>query len=421
VLTNRPLKCMLLSTGVNKDDNKPPTTAVSKVIEAMPGIAVASLVMLTGFKSADLLGDLYLNLSGISSSKSVSPVSGISMSILIGALINNTVGLPKILKPGLAFSSVTILRAGIVALGAKLSLMEVLNLGYQGIPVILLTVGTGLCVIPMLNNIFGRLSGQPDTFVSRKMGLLIAAGSSICGVTAISALAPAIKANQADVSYAVANVVMFGTIGMLTYPYLAHYFLFPSPSAVGETSERIGMFLGLAVHDTSQVIGSALTYSQLFENEAVMKVATVTKLTRNTMLAVAIPALTWWSARHEVDQNSDTSKSKLGISKIFPSFILGFLGVSLIRSIGDHTLLTSTAENIPGLALGFMDKVTWTKVYNTLGTDVSQTLLGTAMAAVGSSTDFSSVRKAGFKPLILGMSSAIIVGATGYGLITALV
>ena len=66
------------------------------------------------------------------------------------------------------------------------------------------------------------------------------------GVTAITACAPAIKANQQEVSFAVANVVAFGTVGMLVYPYLAH-------SILG-SSQAIGTFLGLAIHDTSQVV-----------------------------------------------------------------------------------------------------------------------------------------------------------------------
>ena len=89
-------------------------------------------------------------------------------------------------------------------------------------------------------------------------------GSSICGVTAIVSLAPAIGATDKETAIAVANVVAFGLFGMLTYPYLAHACL-DSPGAVG-------LFLGTAVHDTSQVVGAALTYSQLYSDPAVVKV-----------------------------------------------------------------------------------------------------------------------------------------------------
>ena len=82
-----------------------------------------------------------------------------------------------------------------------------------------------------------------------------------------------------------ANVVAFGLFGMLVYPYLAHALL-PGSAA-------IGLFLGTAVHDTSQVVGAALTYRQIYGDDVVLRVATVTKLTRNLFLAAVIPMLTW--------------------------------------------------------------------------------------------------------------------------------
>ena len=119
---------------------------------------------------------------------------------------------------------------------------------------------------------FNRKLGLPP-----RLGMLIAAGTSICGVTAIVSTAPAIEADEREVAYAVANVVAFGLFGMLTYPYLAH--------AVLGSSETIGLFLGTAVHDTSQVVGAALTYKQVYNDDIVLRVATVTKLTRNIFLA----------------------------------------------------------------------------------------------------------------------------------------
>ena len=127
---------------------------------------------------------------------------------------------------------------------------------------------------------FNRKLGLPP-----RLGTLIAAGTSICGVTAIVSTAPAIDADEREVAYAVANVVAFGLFGMLAYPYLAH--------AVLGSSETIGLFLGTAVHDTSQVVGAALTYKQVYDDDIVLRVATVTKLTRNIFLAGVIPLLTW--------------------------------------------------------------------------------------------------------------------------------
>ena len=91
---------------------------------------------------------------------------------------------------------------------------------------------------------------------------------------------------------AVANVVAFGTFGMLAYPYLAHHLLAPE-------SAQVGLFLGTAVHDTSQVLGSAMTYKEVYGDEAALQCAAVTKLTRNLFLAGVIPGLAWASAREQ--------------------------------------------------------------------------------------------------------------------------
>jgi len=187
-----------------------------------------------GFFIADYAGQALLAAQGLPAG--VSPISGIPVSILLGVAVNNTLTLPETLRPGLKACSVAALRAGIVCVGAKLSFVEVARLGMTGIPVVLATIGAGLTTIPLL----ARGLGLPP-----KLGALMAAGSSICGVTAITALAPAIRANEKEVGLAVANVVAFGTIAMLTYPYLAH--------SMFAHSEQVGMFLGTAIHDTSQV------------------------------------------------------------------------------------------------------------------------------------------------------------------------
>ena len=128
------------------------------------------------------------------------------------------------------------------------------SLGATGIPVVMLSIGMGIGTVSWLG---------PKMGISHKMTSLIAAGTSICGVTAITACAPAIKANQQEVSFAVANVVAFGTVGMLCYPYLAHNIM--------GSSQQIGTFLGLAIHDTSQVMGAALTYNEVFHDEVALK------------------------------------------------------------------------------------------------------------------------------------------------------
>lgn len=344
--------------------------------------------MLAGFWLADRLGQQILAAQGLTGS---SPVSGVPVAIVLGLLLRNTLPLPASLTPGLKFATTTILRAGIVLVGIRLSLFDVLKLGVAGLPVVIAAIATGMVFVTWFN----RKLGLPP-----RLGTLIAAGTSICGVTAIVSTAPAIEADEREVAYAVANVVAFGLFGMLTYPYLAHAFL---PS-----SETIGLFLGTAVHDTSQVVGAALTYKQVYGDDVVLRVATVTKLTRNIFLAAVIPILTWMHMRSA--QGAQAAHGARGVSfmKYVPGFVLGFLAMAVVRSLGDWTLTSN------GAAMGIWDAAQWTAITKSLGDYwASQILLGTAMAAVGLNTNFAVFKGVGLKPFAVGMAGALVVGAVG--------
>ena len=364
--------------------NKSEKPKSSKFASVVPGLFASATVMQFGFMSAEYLGQCLLTLQGISGS--ASPISGIPVSILLGLLLRNTITLPQSMENGIKFATKPVLQAGIICVGAKLSAVDMASVGLIGLPVVCLSVGVGMTFIPW----FGRKMGLPH-----KMNSLIAAGTSICGITAITALSPAIKASQRDTSFAVANVVAFGTLGMLIYPYVAHALL--------HSSQQIGIFLGIAVHDTSQVIGTALSYSSLYNDETVLKVATITKLTRNLFLAGVIPYLTYTTAMHDrltIESKSNTLLPTFSdLNKYFPGFILGFIGMSVLRSVGDMTLESH------GLAFNLIDTENWKTIVQ--GVDVgSHYLLGTAMAAVGLSTSAASLKGVGVKPFVVGLVGA---------------
>ena len=354
----------------------------------LPGVAAAFLVMLAGFWLADRIGRQILAAQGLTGS---SPVSGVPVAIVLGLLLRNTLPLPAWLAPGLKFATTNILRAGIVLVGIRLSVFDVLKLGIAGLPVVLAAIMTGVLFVTWFNK---RLGLPP------RLGTLIAAGTSICGVTAIVSTAPAIDADEKEVAYAVANVVAFGLIGMLLYPYLAH--------AVLTTSETIGLFLGTSIHDTSQVVGAALTYKQVYGDDVVLRVATVTKLTRNIFLAVVIPVLTWMHMR----SNARIGSGGIGgVTTLVPGFVAGFLAMAIARSIGDATLASS------GAAFGVLSAESWASMTRDLGDFwASQVLLGTAMAAVGLNTNFAVFKGVGLKPFAVGMAGALVVGAVGMGM-----
>ena len=352
----------------------------------LPGVIAAVVVMFAGFWLADQIGHAILAAQGLTGS---SPLSGVPVAIVLGLLLRNLLPLPSSLGPGLKFSTTTVLRAGIVLVGIRLSVFDVVKLGIAGLPVVLAAISTGLIFVTWFNK---RLGLPP------RLGTLIAAGTSICGVTAIVSTAPAIEADEREVAYAVANVVAFGLFGMLTYPYFAHAFL--------GSSETIGLFLGTAVHDTSQVVGAALTYKQVYADDVVLRVATVTKLTRNIFLAFVIPLLTWMHMRQTHEHVAGAKK--ISIRSLIPGFVVGFLAMAVVRSLGDAML------NSNGAALGIWDAAGWKSITDLIGDYwASKMLLGTAMAAVGLNTDFKVFKGVGLKPFAVGFAGAVVVGTVG--------
>lgn len=353
-----------------------------------------------GFVGADFLGQALLSAQGISGS---SPISGIPVSILLGIGINNMVPLPDIVRPGLKFCTTTVLRAGIVCVGAKLSCFDMVQLGSIGLPLVATSVGAGLVFIPW----FANKMGLPP-----RMGSLMAAGTSICGVTAITALAPAIKADSRETSVAVANVVAFGTLGMLVYPYLAHEIL--------SNSQQIGIFLGTAIHDTSQVLGAAATYKEVFGDELAFQTAAVTKLTRNLGLAAVIPGLTWYSLNQAGSSATPATAQPATMSglatfqKYVPGFVVGFVGMSVARTVCDASISD-------GLVLGMISEDSYMTAVKTIGGPTSTICLGSAMAAVGLGTHYSAVKGVGVAPFIVGGTGALVVGGSGLAASTMMI
>jgi uncharacterized integral membrane protein (TIGR00698 family) len=311
------------------------------------------------------------------------------VAIVLGLLLRNALTLPPQLAPGLKFATTTILRLGIVLVGIRLSAFDLARLGVAGVPVVLAAIATGLLFVTWFN----RKLGLPP-----RLGTLIAAGTSICGVTAIVSTAPAIDADEREVAYAVANVVAFGLFGMLAYPYVAH--------AVLARSESIGMFLGTAIHDTSQVVGAALTYRQIYADEVVLRVATVTKLTRNLFLAAVIPLLTWMHLRAQRTVAAD--RRRVSWTTLVPMFVIGFVAMAIARTIGDATLQST------GAAYGLWDAASWNRLTAALGDFwAGRILLGTAMAAVGLNTSFAVFKGVGVRPFAVGFAGAVVVGTVG--------
>src|SRR5262245_4343855 len=193
----------------------------------IPGLAAAVAVMLAAGEAARWTGAAVLRLEGLDPAGRASPISGISMAIVLGLVVANAVRLPAVLRPGLAFSVRRMLRLGIILAGIRLSVFDVLKLGAWGIPVVAVIVAVALLAAHALARAL-RVSGN--------LGTLAAASTAICGVTAALSVGPVIEADESEVAYTVANVTLFGLVAMLAYPYLAH-------GLFGAHSGSVGLFL----------------------------------------------------------------------------------------------------------------------------------------------------------------------------------
>jgi uncharacterized integral membrane protein (TIGR00698 family) len=312
------------------------------------------------------------------------PLSPVMCAVLLGMLWRNTVGVPAWATSGLNWTMHRLLRVGIALVGLRLTLGGAGAIAITALPVAL----TCLTVALAAGIGISRLLAVP-----RRLGLLLAIGTAVCGCTAVVAMSPVIRARHAETAFAVTCVVLFGCIAMLLYPWVAAHFFAASPV-------HAGIFLGTAIHDTSQVIGASLIYSQQNAAPAALAAASVAKLLRNLSIAVLIPAAAWLTRREEMREAGEAGTSRVvnaaaGRAALVPFFVLAFLGFIMVRTAGD-ALFHSAAG--------------WQAVVNT-GYTASDLFLTCGMTAVGLSVSFTDMWRIGWRPLAAGFVVATLVGS----------
>ena len=266
------------------------------------------------------------------------------------------------MDPGLRFASQRVLRLGIILLGARLSLAEIARIGPPA---------TGLIVVTMAVSFAIVLLAARFVRIDSRLAVLIAVGSAVCGNTAIVATAPVIGARAREVAYAVATITLFGTLAVFLYPTIGRAIALPQP--------QFGLWAGVAVHDTSQVIATSASYGP-----GALDVATVVKLIRNALMAPLLLVIaTVWAARAEGAVDS----ARRGIRRAVPLFVLGFLALAALRTLG--VIGADLA-----VTLDF----------------VARTLILIALAAVGMSIHLGELRETSWRPLAIGFAVALVVG-----------
>ena len=290
----------------------------------------------------------------------VATFSPMILAILIGITLHNLVGTPLRAKAGVAFSLRRVLRFAIILLGLQLTAAQIVEVGASGIAVIAMTlVGTFL-----FTTWLGRLIG-----VERKLAELIAAGTSICGASAVIATNTVTQAHDEDVAYAVACVTVFGSIAMFVYPLL--------PALLGLDAHGYGLWAGASIHEIAQVVAAAFQNSQQSGD-----FGTIAKLSRVTMLAPVVIALGLATARRARRNGSDHTHAKAPV----PWFVLGFIALVGVNSVVE----------VPPEA-------------KTVIVTVTTFLLSVALAAMGLETDLAKLRAKGVRPFILGLAAFLFI------------
>jgi uncharacterized integral membrane protein (TIGR00698 family) len=308
-----------------------------------------------------------------------SPISTVLIAILLGIIMGNAFTPRPGMMTGLDFTQQYILKLGIIFLGIRLSFEELIKFGSIAIPLII------FCIVGVLILVKLLIKKVP---ISSKMSYLIAIGTSVCGATAIIATAPVIKAKKSEIAYAIANITLFGVIAMLVYPYFAEWYF-------DGDALHVGLFLGTAIHETSQVAAAGLIYDQQFNSPETLNVATVTKLIRNTFLVILIPLFTFLYNRGEFKEKN------YSILSIFPYFVLGFIAMMIVRNVGDQ-IFSIENSNFEVYEI-WKNFIGYIKILATV-------FLTMAMAAVGISINLGDLKSMGYKPFLIGLIAAVTVG-----------
>jgi uncharacterized integral membrane protein (TIGR00698 family) len=298
-------------------------------------------------------------------------ISALTLAIVLGILAGNTVYpyIASATADGVLFSKQTLLRAGIILYGLRLTFQDIAGVGVSGVAIDAVVLSSTFVLSWWLGTrVFG---------LDRRTAMLIGAGSSICGAAAVMAAEPVVRGRAEQVTVAVSTVVVFGTLDIFLYPAMyhlnAHYHLLAmSPTAYG-------IYAGSTIHEVAQVVAAGRAITDAAANTAV-----ITKMVRVMMLAPFLIILSTYLARApggddgDAPSTGDASPPRVSRRIVIPWFALGFVAVAGVNSLAvlPHALVSTAV-------------------------DLDTALLAMAMAALGVTTHVSAVRTAGIKPLAL--------------------
>ncbi|RLM54006.1 putative sulfate exporter family transporter [Halobellus sp. Atlit-31R] len=319
-----------------------------------PGVAL----LLLGAAAAHLLSTTVLG------------VNRLIVAVGLGVLVANTVGIPNWAEDGLETHKLW-LETGIVLMGARIAVDQLFAVG----PALLLLV-VGFLGFSLL---FVELVARNVFAIPDQLGSLLAAGYSICGVSAIVAVSSGVRAESEQIAYAVATILLFDAVTLATYPAVGR--LLGLPDVV------FGIWAGISMVSTGPVVAAGFAYSV----EA-GQWATITKLGRNVFIGVVAILYAVYYARRRGGDGQTSAASLRYFWDQFPKFVLGFLLVAGVASAG----LLSEAE-ISLLETGY------------------QLLFLIAFVGLGASIEIAGMRETGVRPLLVVLSALLTVSVLSLG------
>ena len=293
----------------------------------------------------------------------VPAINAATVAVVLGVVAANA-GLHRpVLHAGTHVASHRLLRIAVVLLGLQLGLSQLRSLGLNGLAIVLATVTVTFFGTQLL----GRLLR-----LSRARSLLIATGFSICGASAVAAMTDVADGDEDDTAVAIALVTLCGSLAIVVLPLLQ--------APLGLDASAFGSWVGASVHDVGQTVATASRV------DGALTSAVVVKLSRVVLLAPLVAAVGLAARRR-----TGTSATRTRRTPILPLFVVGFLAA---------IALTSTGWLPESVLAG--------------AKDVQEVLLVAALAGLGTTIRFSTLRRTGGRALILGLASWVLVAATAY-------
>ncbi len=321
---------------------------MSKLIKNIPGILFCAILAYLSKKISSYTG-----------------ISSLTVGIIIGILYANIISLQRQLISGTKYTLKKLLKLGIIFLGVSLNFVAIYANGPKILILATLVVTAGVFLAPYIAKLYG---------FNDKLAMLLGVGSSVCGASAIVAVAPVIKADENDTALSVAIISVLGALGVIIYPIIGSLITF--------SDIQYGFWSGSSLQGVAHALAAAGT-----RNLLALEMATYVKMTRVVLLAPLTLFLVRWC-----NKNDDNVEGEVCVR--IPFYIILFIIVGVISTLGFFDF-----------QLGSLTMQEWLKL-------ASKELILWAMIAMGLGVNLKKIKAVGLKALFAGASIFLFISLT---------